>query len=201
MRRFALFLGLGVIFVGALLLQAQKRQPPSNRPGVAEGSPEQNKQAARRVFEDLYTGGRFGEANQIFDPSCKVHFGGRTVGLSEAIAESRGWKSASPDSSMRAEQITANGEKVTVAWSAQGTHSHPGLGIKPTGKHFAMRERSEFLFKNGKIVEVWNNEYRPELFRQLGVSKTSAFMFFAGERLVAALGTILPDRIYASLLQ
>jgi hypothetical protein len=52
---------------------------------------------------------------------------------------------------------------------------------------------------NGKIVEAWNEEYRPELFRQLGVSKAAAFMFETADVLWSAVSQILPDRLYASL--
>ncbi len=44
-----------------------------------------------------------------------------------------------------------------------------------------MRGRSEFRVANGKIVEAWNEDYRPELFRQLGVPKTQAWLFERGE--------------------
>jgi fatty acid desaturase len=36
-----------------------------------------------------------------------------------------------------------------------------------------------------------------ELFRQLGVSKTRAFMFFTTEKMLAALDPIIPNRLYA----
>lgn len=199
MRRYGLVVGLLVVCGGlALLMHAQKRQAPPVRPGQAD-SAEQNKVAARRVFEELYTGGRFGEANQIFAPNCQVHFGNRTVPLQAAIAESRGWKSASPDSSMIVENISGNGDRVTVVWTARGTHTGQGVGVKPSGRRFSMRQQSEFVFQNGKIVEVFNNEYRTELFRQLGVSRPAAFMFFTSERVVALLADVLPDRLFSSL--
>ena len=202
MRHYIVGLGLLITCIGiALLGEGQRRQEPLVRPGQAQVSPEQNKLIARRVFEEIFTGGRFNEANQIFAPNCRIHFGNRTVGWAEALAEGRGWKSASPDSTMTAEQVTTNGDRVTVVWSARGTHTGQGIGVRPTGRRFAMRDRSDFLIQSGKIVEVWNNEYRPELFRQLGVSKPAAFMFFTTERLLAVMAEILPARVYASLLQ
>lgn len=193
-------LGL-LMIVGVLVMAFGQRNPVRQRqiPGVQ--NQEQNKQMARRVFEDLFSGGRFGQANQVFDPNCKIHFGNRTVGLEQAIAESRGWKAASPDSQMSPEQVNANGDRVTVVWTARGTHTGTGLGVRPTGRRFSMRDSSEFLFRNGKIVEVWNHEYRPELFRQLGVSRTQAFMFFTAERVLSAIADFVPHRFYASLFQ
>ncbi len=133
------------------------------------------------MFDDLFTAGRYGEIDQIYDRNCTVHFGNRNLSLSEAVAEGKGWRSAAPDLVMTADQITVNGDMVTVVWSARGTHTGQGHGLKPTGKHINVRGRSEFRFANGKIVEARNDEYRDELFRQLGVSKTAAWLYEKGE--------------------
>ena len=166
------------------------------QPNVAPG---QNKIVARRVFEELTNQGRFEAVDEVFDRNCRVHFGGRTVSLSQAVAEGKGWKSAAPDMRMNVENVSENGDKVTVTWSARGTHTGQGLGAKPTGKQVSMQNRSEFLIKNGKIVEAWNPEYREELHRQLGISKTAASMMDRTEDLWAALGKLFPDPLYASL--
>ena len=162
-------------------------------------SPGQNKIVARRVFEELHNQGRYEAVDQVFDRNCKVHFGNRTLGLSQAVAEGKGWKSASPDLLMNVEQVTEAGDKVTVVWSARGTHTGQGLGVKPTRRQVSMRDKTVFLIKNGKIVEAWNSEYRQELFRQLGVSKTAASMLEGAEDVWASLSRIFPDPLYASL--
>lgn len=172
-------------------------QEPKIRPGVVQR--EQNKVAARRVFEELTNQGRYEAADQIFDRNCKVHFGNRTLGLSQAIAEGKGWKAAAPDMFMNVEEVSESGDKVTVVWSARGTHTGEGLGVKPTRRQVSIHDKTVFLIKNGKIVEAWNSEYRQELFRQLGVSKTAASMFDTTERLWAAIGHMLPDPLYAAL--
>lgn len=165
----------------------------------ANVSPGQNKIVARRVFEELHNQGRYEAIDQVFDRNCKVHFGNRTLGLSQAVAEAKGWKSASPDLLMNVEQVTEAGDKVTVVWSARGTHTGQGLGVKPTRRQVSMRDKTVFLIKNGKIVEAWNSEYRQELFRQLGVSKTAASMLENAEDVWASLRRIFPDPLYASL--
>jgi predicted ester cyclase len=180
-----------------------QQQTPAQEPQIKQRpgqvSPEQNKVVVRQLFEEMFSQGRYEKQGQVFANNCTVHFGGRTVPLQEAMAEGKGWRNAAPDLVMEINQISANGDMVTVAWTAKGTHTGQGHGLKPSGKRVNMRGRSVFLVKNGKIVEATNEEYRPELFRQLGVSKTQALMFFAGERLVAALDPIIPDRLYALL--
>lgn len=174
---------------------AQKK--PAQSKGAENSA--QNQVKARKVFEEMTSQGRYGEANQVFDPNCKVHFGNRTLGFSQAANEGKGWKSAAPDLVMRAEQVSSNGDRVTINWSAQGTHTGQGIGQRPTRKRFSMRDKTVFQFKNGKIVEVWNSEYRTELYHQLGVSKTTVSMFDSTERIWAAVSQIFPDPLYASL--
>ncbi len=160
---------------------------------------ERNKVPVRQLFEDLFTQGRYEMTDQVFARGCPVHFGGRHVGLEQAVAEGKGWRSAAPDLRMIVNDISVNGDMVNVMWTAIGTHTGQAPGLKPTGKRINMRGRSQFRVVNGKIVEAWNEEYRPELFRQLGVSKTQAMMFFAAEGLWAAADPIIPDRLYAAL--
>lgn len=203
MRNYRLVCLLAIIGGGLTLTTAQKKpavQPNSaQQPQANPRVQEQNKEVVRRLFEEMFTKGRYEMQGQVFANNCPVHFGNRNVGIQEAVAEGKGLRSAAPDLVMAINQISANGDMVTVSWTARGTHTHPGAGMKPTGKRFTVQGRSEFKVENGKIVEAFNEEYRPELFRQLGVSKTRASMFFAGERLLSALGAIIPDRLYASL--
>lgn len=184
------------VVCGSLTFTANAQKKPVQAQG---GSPQQNEAKARKVFEEMVSGGRFGEANQVFDSSCKVHFGNRNLGFSQAETEGKGWKSAAPDLVMKVQQISSNGDKVNINWVATGTHTGQGIGHNPTHKRFSMSGKTVFEFKNGKIVEVINSEYRTELFRQLGISKTTASMFDTTERLWAAVSQIFPDPLYASL--
>lgn len=172
-----------------------QRMPEANLQMQAE----RNKVPVRQLFEEMFSHGRYELEGQVFEPNCKVHFGNRSIPLQEAVAEGKGWRSAAPDLMTKIDQITVNGNTVSVVWTATGTHTGQGHGLKPTGKRVNMQSRSTFRIQNGKIVEAFNEEYRPQLFRQLGVSRTQAFMFFTGERVLSTLGSVLPDSIYALL--
>jgi len=194
---------VAILCGGLTLTSGEQKKPPLQEPQVRQRpgkiSPEQNKLVARRLFDDLFTQGRYDQIEEVFDRNCKVHFGNRHLSLSQAVAEGKGWRSAAPDLVMTPEQISEDGDRVTVLWAARGTHTAHGNGLKPTGRQVSMRSKSVFLIKNGKIVEAWNEEYRPELFRQLGVSKTAASMFDTTERLWSAISQMVPDPLYASL--
>src|SRR5262249_55217996 len=82
-------------------------------------------------------------------------------------------KAGAPDLRMTADQMSVQGNIVTVQWTAQGTHTGRGNGLmKPTGKRIFMHGSSRFRVVNGKIAEVWNEYDCDEIFRQLGVNPT-----------------------------
>jgi len=207
MREFKMIC-LATVVCGVLVLTgaAQKKSQPgavqapqaSQRVPVQQNA-ERNKVPVRQLFEEMFSHGRFEMEGQVFEPNCKVHFGNRNLPLQEAVAEGKGWRSAAPDLLMKIDEITVRGNTVSVIWTATGTHTGEGHGLKPTGKKVFMQSRSTFRVENGKIAEAFNEEYRPKLFRQLGVSKTQAFMFFTGERVLAALDGLVPDSIYTLL--
>jgi predicted ester cyclase len=199
MRKSGTFCLLFIMICGTLTMASAQKKPRNERQSPETRPAEQNKLVARRVFEELTNQGHYSAADEVFDRNCKVHFGNRTVSLSQAMAEGRGWKSAAPDLFMNVENVSENGDKVTVVWSARGTHTGPGLGVRPTRRQISMRNQSTFLIKNGKIVEAWNPEYRDEVFRQLGVSKTAATMLETGMTLWATVHDLFPDPLYASL--
>src|SRR5260370_6459389 len=209
MRDYRMFCVALIVCAGLTLSSGEQKKPanqPQNTAHVPQANPrassagaEQNKVPVRQLYEEMFSRGRYELTDRVFAKDCPVHFGSRSVRLEEAVAEGKGWRSAAPDLVMTVDQISVNGDMVNVVWTARGTHTGQGHGLKPTGKRISMQGRSQFRVVNGKIVEGWNEEYRPELFRQLGVSKTQAFMFFTAERLLSAIGAIIPDRFYASL--
>jgi predicted ester cyclase len=209
LRRLSLIVSVG----GLTLISGAQKKPAPQLPAVTPGtqvqakqpqqvSLERNKLAVRQLFEEMFSNGRYDMQDQVFSRDCKVHFGNsRHLRLEESVAEGKGWRSAAPDLRMNINSITISGDIVHVDWTATGTHTGLGHGLRPSGKKINVRGQSKFRVANGKIVEAWNEEYRPELFRQLGVSKTQAFMFFTTEKVLATLDPIIPDRLYAFLFE
>jgi len=196
-------LGWAAIILGSMSLASGEQTKPS-RPlqttteiaGVDQRvQSEQNKVPVRQLYEEMFTKGRYELLGQTFAPKCPVHFGSRNVSLQQAVAEGKGWRSAAPDMVMTINQLTVDGDMVTCGWTCRGTHTGNGHGLKPTGKRILLHGNSRFRVVNGKIVEAWNEEYRPELFRQLGVSKAAAFIYETADGVLS----LLPDRLYALL--
>jgi predicted ester cyclase len=194
---------IAIIFAGLTLTSGEQKKPgltaPERQQQVKpepQQARQQNQVPVRQLFQEMFSQGRYELESQVFAPNCTVHFGNRTVPLREAVAEGKGWRNAAPNLVMQINQISVNGDMVTVSWTGRGTHTGQGHGLKPTGRPFNMHGQSQFKVVNGKIVEAFNEEYRPELFRQLGVSKTQASFFYAGESVLAVLDPVVPDRVY-----
>ena len=202
MRFYRVFCLLLIICGGLSLVSLAQKKPLMQRQPPAKLSREQaerNKIPVRNLYNDMFTRGRYELKDEVFAKRCPIHFGGRNVTLEQAVSEGKGWRSAAPDLVMNIDDITVNGDMVTASWTATGTHTGQGHGLKPSGKRISMHGKSQFRVVDGRIVEAWNEEYRPELFRQLGVSRPAAFMFMSADSLWADISQVLPDRLYYSL--
>ncbi|HEY6972416.1 MAG TPA: ester cyclase [Candidatus Angelobacter sp.] len=158
MRKLSLIFVMAVLCSGLIFAKGEKNK----------GSEEKNKETARKVFDDLFTGGHYEQINSMYEPNAVVHLGGRTISLSEAVSEGKGWKSAFPDAVMRAHRITGNGDNVEVHWSVEGTNKGTAEGLPGKGKKGKAQGSSRFRFTNGKIAEVWVDWDEQNLRRQVG---------------------------------
>jgi predicted ester cyclase len=80
---------------------------------------------------------------------------------------------AIPDFRVTIEDLVAEGDKVAVRRTYEGTHrGGPLLGIPATGKRFQFGGISIFRLANGRIAEHWEQLDRLALMQQLGVVPT-----------------------------
>jgi SnoaL-like polyketide cyclase len=77
-----------------------------------------------------------------------------------------------PDLLVTIEEMVAEGDKVAVRRTCEGTHRGELLGIPPTGKHVRVSGISIFCLTRGKIAEQWEQLDQLALMRQLGVLPT-----------------------------
>ena len=76
---------------------------------------------------------------------------------------------AFPNAVMKAEDIIAAGDKVITRWKFHGTQKGMFMGIKPTGKEVTIKGIIISQFKNGKVVEEWEEANGVSLMQQLGI--------------------------------
>ena len=78
-------------------------------------------------------------------------------------------RTAFPDIKITDESITAEGDRVSIRWSFEGTHSGEFFGMPGSGKKVGMGGFDIFRVKDGRIQELWlENDYMT-LLQQLGM--------------------------------
>jgi steroid delta-isomerase-like uncharacterized protein len=120
---------------------------------------EQNKAAARSVFE-VWSTGEIGRLDQFvssdvvhhdpYDPNAAQGL----VGMKRTIELNR---RAFPDMRLTVEDQIAEGEKVVTRWRGEMTHSGEMAGVAPTGNRVTITGITIDRFEHGKIVEAWRN--------------------------------------------
>ncbi len=107
-------------------------------------------------------------------------FGPEPRGRKAAVAQMRHQIGAIPDWKFTIEEVTINGNEVTVDVTITGTHTQslavgvPGTGtIAPTGRKFAFPDKLTYTVRGDKIsslrIESPANGGPMEMLRQLGV--------------------------------
>lgn len=131
-----------------------------------------NKAIVRRWFEEVWNRGREETIDELF----AAH--GIGYGLGDTDVPTRGpaefklfannLRGAIPDIRMTIEDIMAEGDKVTVRITVEGTHKGGQLGVAPTGRRIRIAGVVLVRIANGQIFEGWNSWDQLGLLRQIG---------------------------------
>jgi predicted ester cyclase len=131
-----------------------------------------NKAIVRRWFDEVWNRGREETIDELFAPH------GIGYGLGDTDVPTRGpaefklfannLRGAIADIHMTIEDIMAEGDKVTVRITVEGTHTGSQLGVAPTGRRIRIAGVVMVRIANGQIVEGWNSWDQLGLLRQIG---------------------------------
>jgi steroid delta-isomerase-like uncharacterized protein len=138
-----------------------------DRPVVSERQVAKNKAAAIKVYEEGLSQGKF----EVAYTKDFVGRGGGSATFTHAdgIKEAKGWRQAFPDLKVSVDLIVAEGDLVSVRWTARGTNSGTGNGIPATGKYVQTSGTTVFRFVDGAIAEEWTAGDALGLMKQLGL--------------------------------
>ena len=139
-------------FLTGALLMAQEQPAP-------DGSIQaRNKAVAMRVFDEIFNQGKFQVADEIYAPDFRNHGVHRTIDLKTDQAWVHAEKEAFPDLQISVQEMVAEGDKVAVLWTFQGTHTGWGYeGLPPTGTRVEVRGITIWRMVDGRIVEEWSS--------------------------------------------
>ena len=137
--------------------------------GCAAGPEARNKEVATQVVTEILSGGNFELADRLYSRDFVNHGATREIGLAEDQAAARGWKQAFPDLVMTPDKLIAEGDLVTVLWSARGTNTGTGNGLPATGKALQGRGITIWRIVDGQITEEWSAFDQLSIMQQLGL--------------------------------
>lgn len=126
---------------------------------------------ARKVPEDVATGGNLDLVDEIYAEDCVEHgpFGQDTEGRDALKEQLQAFLEAFPDFEATVEDTVTEGDTVAMRVTLSGTHEGPFMGIEPTGESFRVRNMVFTRVEDGRIVERWLQPDTLGLLAQLGV--------------------------------
>jgi predicted ester cyclase len=133
--------------------------------------PFDNKALTRRWFEEVWNKRREETIDEMIGPGGIIHGladGGEDLpGPGEFKRFYRQFRSGFPDLRVTVDQVIAEGDVTAARFTAYGTHAGDGLGIKATGRPVRFGALVMARWKDGKIVEAWNEFDAAGLMRQV----------------------------------
>lgn len=151
-------LRMSAIFAAALLVL----------PAAVNAGPAENKVTASRVILEKMGQGRFDIQPELYGPDFVAHGFGRNFTLAEDEASGRQLRAAFPDLKVKLDRIIAEGDLVSLHWSAVGTNTVAAPPFPGNGKSVSVDGMSFFRFADGKIVEEWSTYDNLTIMKQLG---------------------------------
>lgn len=137
-------------------------------PAAAIAGPAENKAVASRVILEKMGQGRFDIQPELYGPDFVAHGFGRNFTLAEDEASGRQLRAAFPDLKVKLDRIIAEGDLVSLHWSAVGTNTVAAPPFPGNGKSVSVDGMSFFRFADGKIVEEWSTYDNLTIMKQLG---------------------------------
>jgi len=116
-----------------------------------------NKETVRRLYEEVGNQGRLELIDEIAWPDHIEHnpFPQQSQGA-EGLKQRISMIRAAFNLRFTIEHLIAEGDKVAVMWSNQGTHVGEWFGFAPTGKRVETHGVDIFLLRDGRLAEHWD---------------------------------------------
>ncbi len=135
-------------------------------------STEDNKELVRQFFEEVFNERRLDRADEFVAPDYLDHAAVPGQGPGLEGAKQQRWAryfAAIPDLHATIDDMVAEGDKVAVRFTVEGTQQGELPGVPPTGKHFRISDYCIYRLAEGKVAENWEQADMLGLMQQLGV--------------------------------
>ena len=135
---------------------------------------EDNKAIARAIVEEIWNQWRAERVADLIAPAYAVHrdpldsWDGKTLdhaAFRERLGQTR---AAFPDQRFAIEDMLAEGDKVAVRWTCEGTHQGDLPGLPASGSAFKICGMTIYAIVEGKATGHWQALDRIDLMREIG---------------------------------
>ena len=134
---------------------------------------DQNKEIARRFYEECWNQGKLERLEQFISKDCRYHdpvFPSLAPGVDSLKRHITMCRSAFPDLRFSLDDMIAERDEVVVHWTAHGTQEGQFLGVAATRKIASVSGTSIYRIKNQKMVEQFVDWNLLTLLEQLGAA-------------------------------
>lgn len=158
--------GTIILVIGLLLLfspvSTKAQEPQSNITNVPvneEGDEEENNKEIVVAFTEAFNTRNYSAIEQYFAEDIIEHRPGVMSGRNSTIGFLQSLAGAFPDFRTTIDHIVAEGDKVTVFTTTNGTHQGEFIfapGVPPSGKQISFKAADMYRISNGQLVEHWD---------------------------------------------
>lgn len=145
-------------------------------------TPTQNKEIVRRYYEEAFNDERLSLLDELIAQDVVNHNPLSDSTLS--AADARGFEGfrkhvetahqGFPDARVTIDDLVAEGDKVAVRFTFEGTHEGRFGGIEPTGKRVSLPNIALYRIEDGKIAERWLESDSLDMLEQLDSAPITA---------------------------
>jgi steroid delta-isomerase-like uncharacterized protein len=137
---------------------------------LTQVSPVEANKALARSMWDAVSSGNLSALDNIYSSDYKRYLSATAAPLTAAQQKARltGLRTAFPDLTLTIEDMSAEGDRVSVRMTVTGTHQGTFQGIAPTGKKVTIAAFEIVRIQNGKIAEHWGGPDTFDLLTQIG---------------------------------
>lgn len=105
----------------------------------------------------------------VYAPEAVIHgLAPAPLGVAETLAVYSSFFAAFPELRLTVEETVDDGERIAVRFTIAGTHRGAFQGIAPTGRPIVVQGITTLHFRDGRIVERWNQLDQLGMLHQLG---------------------------------
>lgn len=139
---------LSIILVGC---ESQEKGKSVNLKSLEE----RNKDIVRANFEEFFNPHNFDAMEKYNTTDLIIHFTDGDKNLEEETKQLQAYFTAFPDAHLTINDLVAEGNKVAMVWTINGTHRSEFMGMPATGRRIETKGIDVYRLADGKIAEIW----------------------------------------------